>query len=107
MRKNIGEKIPLTLQLFDGATDKYARAIIRNSAGVALDESPVDLNHVGDGLYVDTAITITMPASIFITITYITYDDAEYTTPSSIHDRTLDLIHLFHDTHKSLKGEIK
>lgn len=45
----VGSTAPLILQLYDGNTSKYPRAFIRDSAGELL--SLIDLNHVGNGLY--------------------------------------------------------
>ena len=80
------EPMPLSLQLFDGATDKYIKVILKRPDGVALPESPVYLTNVGDGNYQDNAVL--MPAYTHIVATFKVYDDAGYSVPSESHSDT-------------------
>ncbi len=79
----VNDPIPLTLQLHDGAENKYPQAIIRDSAGSTILGSPVDLSHIGNGLYRDLTKTLASPQ--IISVTFVTYDDASHTTESSEH----------------------
>lgn len=85
----VGAAIQLNLQLFDGATDKYARAYLKDADGVDLPESPVDLTHAGNGLYSDDSVM--MPDTAQVTATYRVFTDAGYSTPSADHSDALDI----------------
>lgn len=78
----LGETVKLGLQLFNGATDKYVRATLRN-----FDESvtypTVNLTHVANGLYVANGFV--MPNSNTVTCQYAVYDDNGYSVPSVDH----------------------
>jgi len=82
-----GETVPLSLQLDDGAMGKFPQAVVRDAAGAPL--ATVDLAHVSLGLY--TATSLAMPDEAFLTVTYITYDDAPHTTESPDHLRAQDV----------------
>ena len=82
----VNTPIPLTLQLWDGATDKYPQAEIRDSGGSLALGSPIDLPHVGSGLYRD--LTKSLASAQIISVTFVTYDDAGHTIESPIHQRS-------------------
>ena len=73
----LGNPMVLAHQLPDGHTGKYVRAVLRRPDGTALVASPINLAHVGNGLY--TNDDENMPSQQFVTSTYITYSDAAYT----------------------------
>lgn len=75
--------IPLVLQLFDNATNKFVRAVVRDSDDAAISGSPFSLAHEADGLY--TNKTAVMPNKAFVSVQYLIYDDAGFTTLSSTH----------------------
>jgi len=76
----VGQTIPLALKLWDGVSDKYVKATVRDNAGVEITGSPVLLSHVGEGNYkVDTLL---MPDVDFVTTSYIVYDDSLLSTES-------------------------
>jgi hypothetical protein len=77
----VGAKIPLYLQLSTYATDKYVRAVLRDANNNELSGSPVNLTHLGDGLY--RYGSFTFPNSSFITVQYIIYTDSSYSTIDS------------------------
>lgn len=81
MRAQIGELVPLELQLSDGATNMFPRALVYNAAGTLL--ATKDLAHVANGRY--TNDTFTMPADAsangaYVQVTYIVYSDSGHTT---------------------------
>lgn len=81
MKARIGDLIPLELQLSDGATGMFPRALIYNAAGTLL--ATKDLAHVANGRY--TNDTYTMPADasangVYVQVTYLVYSDSGHTT---------------------------
>lgn len=87
----IGATLNLNLQLFDGATNKFVRATLRDASGASLG-SPVAMPHVGLGLYSDDSQV--MPNTAEVTATYKVFDDAGFTTPSADHSDALDVFAL-------------
>lgn len=85
----VGNTIPLTLQLEDGATTLFPQAVVRNPAGTALTGSPFDLAHVGSGKY--TNISLSMPVEDFIEVTYIVFTNSGHTIESPDHLRADDV----------------
>lgn len=77
----VGDAVPLYLQLYDNATDKFVRTTVRDATGAQITGSPVDLTHVALGLY--QSLALVMPATKFVTVQYIVYDDSGYTVISS------------------------
>ena len=78
-----GDKIPLVLQLFDNAVGKFVRAVVRDSSDAEISGSPFALAHEASGLYTNAAAI--MPNTPFISVQYLVYDDAGFTTLSSDH----------------------
>lgn len=84
----VGQKIPIALQLFDGATGKFVRAWARRPDGTQLSGSPFSLSHVAAGLYeYDSA---TMPDAEWLTVQYRVFDDSGFSTQSADHSDALD-----------------
>lgn len=72
----VGQTVPIAMQLFDGATGKYPRAVVRNNSGTTL--ATVDLAHLASGLYQYNSYVMTdVP---YITVQYIVYSDSGHTT---------------------------
>lgn len=88
MELRVGQKIPLALQLFDGATDRHVRAWVRKPDGTQLSGSPYTLSHVASGLYEND--NATMPDSDWVTAQYRVFDDSGFTSPSEDHADALD-----------------
>jgi hypothetical protein len=88
MNLNIGAKIPLSLQLYDGAVGKFIRARLYNQAGTQIAGSPVALTHVAGGLYINAALV--MPACDFLVAAYKVYDDSGFTTLSGDYTEASD-----------------
>ena len=88
----LGDAIPLSYQLFDGATNKFVRAILRDASGTALPASPVTLSHVSDGIYED--ISVLMPNTTYVSATFQVFDDAAFTIPSDIQSDGTELYEL-------------
>lgn len=78
-----GDKIPLVLQLFDNAVNKFVRAVVRDASDTQIAGSPFALAHEANGLYTNS--TAEMPNTPFISVQYLVYDDAGFTTLSSTH----------------------
>lgn len=87
---NVGDALILSLQLFDGATNKYPRARVYDASGAEIAGSPVALSHVAGGLYRNGSLV--MPDSAQVEAQYKVYDDAGFTTPSATHSDALDVI---------------
>ena len=76
MKLNVGQLIPLELQLSDGNTGMFPRALVYNAAGSLL--STVDLTHVAQGRYAND--TLTMTNTPYTAVTFIVYSDSGHTT---------------------------
>lgn len=88
----INEDIPLVCQIGTGEEILFPQAIVRNAAGAVQFGGPVDLPHVGDGLYQDFSKSLSVTGKI--AVTYIVYTDALHTTESKYHQRTNDVFTL-------------
>ena len=84
----IGEEVPISLLLADGATDQYPQAEVRDNDDTLL--TTLDLGHVAGGLYVPAA-AYPMPDEVFLLVTYITYSDAAHTTENTDYARAQDV----------------
>lgn len=69
-----GERIPLSLKLYDSATDKKVRADIYDASGVKLQS--VYLYHIDNGVYMNTEVEA--PNSKNILIDYQVEDSEDY-----------------------------
>lgn len=73
----------MSLQLFDGATGKFPRARVFKTDSTELSGSPVNLAHVGGGLYANSDLTMPNVQSVYAQ--YKVYDDSGHTTLSGDH----------------------
>ena len=97
MTLQYGEIIPCALKLFDGATNMYVRATLRGDDGIEISGSPLSCAHLSGGLYKN--YTLTMPLAYdFITIEYVVFDDAGFTTVSTVYSAAIDTITLYTPT---------
>jgi hypothetical protein len=87
-----GDFIPLSLKLYDERSDRYVRAYLTDSNGNPLPQSPVNLTHVGFGLYENR--TIAMPNVEHVTAVYVVYSDAGYTIEDENYTHGVDLFEL-------------
>ena len=92
MNLSLGQIVPLSAQLTDGATTKYPIAKVFSNDGVELPESPITLAHVGNGLY--QAYSFLMPNYAFITAQYFIYSDAGHTTIDADYPKYSDIFSL-------------
>ena len=76
----VGDPIPLRLLTENRVTDRFVRAIIRDSVGAEITGSPANVPHLANGFYSSDAIN--MPSTDHITVEYDVFDDAGFTTPS-------------------------
>lgn len=90
----VNQPIPLSLQLFDKATNKYITATVRLPSGAELDGSPVNLPHVSRGFY--SSQELRMPAQD-VSVFYEVFDDAAHTIPSADHSEAFEKILLTSD----------
>lgn len=73
--------VPLVVQLASYATNKFARAVVRDDTGATI--ATVNLTAGANGLYYNVS-TVQMPnSSSFVSIQYLIYDDAGFTTLST------------------------
>lgn len=81
MGLNVGDPIPLLVQLATYDATKFVRAFVQNVAGDAIPGSPFDLTPDGDtGLYKN--VDGVMPNQPWIFAEYLVYDDSDYETLS-------------------------
>jgi len=86
---NPGDKIFLSLQLGDGATDKYVTGECRDAARNVLFGGPVTLPHESGGQYVE--YTKIMPDTLLVSCQYKVWNDAGHTIPSPEHEDSQDI----------------
>ncbi len=98
----VGDPLPVAVQLYDGATNKFVRAWIRDQGGALVGASPYAVPHLAGGLYELTGLF--MPLAEFVTIQFKIYDDAGFTTPSTQHSDALDIFGRAQDTSPKVTG---
>lgn len=77
----MGDVLPLAVQLYDYDPDKFPQAIVTDSDNQAITDSPFDMVALGLlGLYV--TVLPAVPDSFFVTAQYIIYDDEDHATRS-------------------------
>lgn len=70
----VGELVPLTLQLGDGAVGLFPRALVYDASGALI--ATKDLTHIANGRYAnDTLVMPGAPNNAYIAATYIVYTD--------------------------------
>jgi len=83
----LSEDLYLVAQLYNRATNKYVRVkLIDASDNTELEDSPIDLTHVENGLYVDKSLK--MPEVDKILAIYTVYSDAGHTTVDTSYETT-------------------
>jgi len=92
----LGDTVPLNFQLFDGAVDKFVRAIVFDQAGISIGSSPHDLTHVKNGYYHDR--TLSMPNKTQLTAVYLVFEDALFTILSELYTQDADIFRLLPDS---------
>lgn len=80
----VNQVYPVRLQLADGNTAQYPRAVVYNLAGTLI--ATLDLAHIANGLY---GVDYTFLNVGFHTITHIVYSDSNHTTLAA-YDRSVD-----------------
>lgn len=85
----VGDIVPLNLQVWDGKVDLFVRAYPVLADGTAL--GSVDLEHVGQGKYIDTDDSLAMPNTPHLHVTYVVFSDALYSLESENHGRGTDI----------------
>jgi len=75
LKLKLGEIIPLTNNGYDGATDIFPRAVVRDDTNAVI--ATENLPHIGDGLF--RSIAVAMPATSFVYVLHRVYTDATYT----------------------------
>lgn len=105
----IGETVPISLQLFDGATNKYPRARLYKIDGTELSGSPVALSHIANGLYKNSAFS--MPNENAVIVQYRVFNDAGFTTESGLHSAAMETFFLednsFADSPAGLEADVE
>lgn len=86
---DLGDPIRLRLQLFDGATGLFPRAVIYNEAGAPVAGSPFALTHLAGGLYQSDAFVPGVVGQYDASFTV--YTDAGFITESSLYARALEV----------------
>lgn len=91
----VGDVIPLSLQLDDGTTDKFVRAVVRDASGSPITGSPFSCAHVAGGQY--ESLTALMPNTAFVTVQFKVYTDSGFTTLSTSNGDAQDIFELNDD----------
>lgn len=82
----VGAPLPLSLQLADRNAAKFVRAFIRDNTGAQIVGSPAAMPIVANGLYQN--LSLSYPNVPFLTVQYLVYDDAGFTTLSTTEGAT-------------------
>jgi hypothetical protein len=79
----VGDKLPIYIQLFDYNAGKFIKATVRNDNNTQIAGSPVELSPIGSlGFYGNN--TLSFPSETeYVTVEYVVYDDAGYTEVST------------------------
>lgn len=85
----VGDIVPIELQMADGAIDQYPRAIVYDQDSLLL--ITIDLSHDNEGNYSGTSYNF--PDKSFIKVVYIVYSDAPHTTENTKYERALDVFY--------------
>lgn len=88
----LGSKIPLSLQLVDGRTDRFPRAWVYNASRTLL-AGPLDLVHNALGEY-KASVDVNMPSTPYVITQYATYTDSGHTTEDTLNGRATDIFEL-------------
>ena len=89
--REVGDLVPIELQLADGAINQYPRAYLYDQDSVALLTPTIDLSHDANGNYSGTSYN--MPDKTYIKIVYIVYSDAAHNTENIIYERDLEVFY--------------
>jgi hypothetical protein len=89
----INKPLPINLQLFDKAPDKFAIATVRLPTGIELAGSPFLLQHTSGGFYAATE-PVLMPQAEFVSVFYEVYEDAAFTVKSFQHSEAFETHYL-------------
>lgn len=77
----VGNPIPVAVQLGDGFTGKFVQAIIVDNNGTPVVGSPVSLTEIANGLYMDSSLS--MPTGIhYVVVQATSYNDSGHIVPS-------------------------
>jgi hypothetical protein len=87
---NVNQPLPLNLQLWDRAANKYVTATVRLPSGTPLSGSPVELAHVSSGYYASNDLR--MPQADYVTVFYEVFDDAAHTVRSADHAEAFETL---------------
>jgi hypothetical protein len=98
LRATLNEAIPLQVQVTDGNTVLYARALVYEPSG-GLEET-FNLTHLVQGLY-GTEHTFT--AEGFYTVVYLLYSDSGYTSLATDYDIQAELVEVNSDKTNIIK----
>ena len=87
---NLIDPMPIFLQLWDKAEDRFPRATVRLPSGALMPGSPIALEHVSGGYY--SAPYVEMPEVQFVTVLYEVFLDEAMTLPSPEHDEAFETL---------------
>ena len=92
VKLQVGEEIPIVLQIADGVSTLYPRAYIYDNDNNLLGN--VNLEHKANGYYAPAnGSEEIMPDEFFISIVFVVYTDSGHTTESTIYLRDLDIFY--------------
>lgn len=89
MNIQVGDTVPIELQIADGATNQYPRALVYSEASALL--ITIDLAHDNQGNY--SGNTYVMPNNEFVKVVYIVYSDSGHTTLNTDYERDLEIFY--------------
>lgn len=80
---NVGDSLPIFVQMNDYSTGRFVRAFVRNASGNPIVGSPVNLSAIdSSGGYGDSSLV--MPNTPWVYAIYLVYTDGTYTVLSSV-----------------------
>lgn len=89
MQVPAGSPIPISLQLWDGNNGAFVKAFLKNEQGAPYSPSSIDLQNVGNGLYLNS--TLLMPVSGVILASLFVFTDGTYLVPDDNYTASSDI----------------
>lgn len=86
--------VPLSLQLYDGKTDQFPMALVRDPSGAVLFGGPVALTHVASGLYQNLTKSFGATTGVYCA-QYFVYEDAGHTQLSTAYEDQFESFDVF------------
>lgn len=93
----LNRPLPINLQLWDRAANKFVLATVRLPSGLELAGGPFILQHTSGGFYASTE-PVLMPQAEFVSVFYEVFEDPEFTIKSYQHAEAFETHYLEQNT---------